>query len=418
MHCYSYQNNELYVEQCSIDNIIKNTGTPCYIYSKNHILYSLGEYQTALKSVKHKIHYAVKANSNLAILQILSKNNCGFDVVSLGEMVRVKNVAGSLKNTVFSGVAKTVEEIKFALKNNILCFNVESIPELERISKIAKELNIVANISIRVNPNVDPKTHPYIATGLKEHKFGIPIYKATETYSIAANLNNIDIYGISFHLGSQISTPQPYLDAITEVLNIKNELEKNNIIIKNINIGGGIGVSYDDKTHISISNFIETIKTKFKNEVKDICLQIEPGRSIVANAGLLITKIEYIKQNNEKNFAIVDAGMNDLLRPSLYGATHKIIPIKENNNNVLSKKYDIVGPVCETSDIFAKHLSMRISEGNIIAIESCGAYASSMSSNYNSRVNIPEVLIDGDNYHIIREKQPIENLFEHEKLLK
>lgn len=356
----------------------------------------------------------MKANSNISILSLLAKQGAGFDVVSQGELARVIAAGGDPKRTIFSGVGKTSSEIKYALTEGIFCFNVESEPELYRINKVAAELNTKATISIRVNPDVNAKTHPYISTGLKENKFGVKIEDAKSLYIKAQQLSHIVIKGVDCHIGSQILEIEPFLDSIDRMLLLVDELNELGIALSHINVGGGVGVQYNNEIPIMPENYVHAVARKV--EQHKLSLIFEPGRAIVANAGILITEVEYIKQNAEKNFAIVDTAMNDLSRPALYSAWHKVLPVTIQDG-LISKTYDIVGPICETGDFIGKERALAIREGDYLSIFSAGAYSFSMSSNYNSRPKSAEVLVDGDTDFLISKRQNLTELWQNEILI-
>lgn len=410
----NYKDDLLYVENLNLNSIAREFKTPTYVYSKQAIVNSFCEFKEAFSSYPHEICYAVKANSNIAILNILAKLNSGFDIVSGGELERVIAAGGDPHKIVFSGVGKTTEEIKLAIKHNIYCFNVESSAELARLDKIAKEENKTVNVSIRINPNIDPKSHPYISTGLKENKFGIEINEAISLYKKYSNSKNIKLEGIDCHIGSQIIESSPFLETVNKVLELYDLLTSFGIKINHLDIGGGLGVKYKDEDPISPKEFVRSIISAMGD--RKIKLIIEPGRSIVANAGLLLTKVEYIKRNSSKNFCIVDAAMNDLLRPALYQAWQEIVPTKIKN--IEEKVYDVVGPVCETGDFLGLERKFSIEQEDYLAILSSGAYGFCMSSNYNSRPMSAEVLIDGDKAHLIKERQTTKELFSNEHLIK
>jgi diaminopimelate decarboxylase len=409
---FHYQNNQLYVEQVKLQEIAKLYGTPTYIYSLSQLLANYQAFTQALSAQSHLICYSVKANSNIAVLNCLAKQGCGFDIVSLGELHRVLVAGGDAQKIVFSGVGKSVEDIRNALEIGIHCFNVESAQELDRIAQIAQEMNKIAPISIRVNPNVEANTHPYIATGLKMHKFGVDTQTALTLYQQAAGSKFLKIQGIDCHIGSQLTTLSPFLDALDEVLQLIDQLAAQGIAIHHLNLGGGLGICYQDETPPTIAAYAQALTQHLKN--RDVHLILEPGRAMVANTGILLTKVEYIKQTSEKNFAIVDAGMNDLIRPSLYNAWHEILPVSQHQ--AAENIYDIVGPVCETGDFFARGRSMIIKDQDLLAIMNAGAYGFTMSSNYNSRPRAAEVMVDKHQVHLIRDRESYTDLFKHEHL--
>ena len=407
-------NENFFIEDVDVKSIIKKFPTPSYVYSKQKIINNFENLESAFEEVDHLICFAVKANSNLAILNILAKNGAGFDIVSGGELKRVLAANGDPAKIVFSGVGKTKEEIKLAIENNILTFNVESEGELDRIQEIANAMNKKASISIRVNPNVDAKTHPYISTGLKENKFGVSEESAFDLYKKAQSLDAIEIKGIDCHIGSQITDLKPFEDSLKKLNKLVDKLEAEGINITHLDIGGGIGISYDNEKTIDLNKYAEIISKEIHG--KGLKLLLEPGRVITADAGVILTKVEYIKKTKDKNFAVIDAAMNDLMRPSLYEAFHKIINVSENKDE--ESKFDIVGPICETGDFIGKDRLMRAAPGNILVIMDTGAYAMSMSSNYNSRPRLFELMIDKQKIHIIREQESFDDLIRGEKILK
>ncbi len=407
-----FKNEKFHVENVPLETICETFGTPSYVYSKKSITESFDKLNSAFKKHDRLICFAVKANPNIAILNILANLGAGFDIVSGGELQRVIAAKGDPKKVVFSGIGKSTSEIKLALKYEILAFNVESEEELYRIQNIAKSMSKIANISIRVNPNVDAKTHPYISTGLKDNKFGVDEKKALDLYKVAMNMDSVLIKGIDCHIGSQITEIGPFVDAISKLINMVDTLALMNIEINHIDIGGGIGINYDDKDTITFDQYaaaISPILTKSKCKII-----FEPGRAVVGKSGVLLTKIEYIKKSESKNFAVIDAAMNDLMRPSLYNAHHKIINTSKNNE--INDTYDIVGPVCETGDFLGKNRGLSISPDNILAILDVGAYGMSMSSNYNSRLRPVELLIDNDKILEIRKREVFDDLIRGECL--
>jgi len=413
-HYFHYQNNQLFVENIEIAAIAAQFGTPTYIYSQCALLSNWQEFDQSLQGTPHRICYAVKANSNLAILNILAKQGCGFDIVSLGELERVLAAGGDPNKIVFSGVGKTTVEIERAIAVGISCFNVESESELERLQIIAKQYNKIIPIALRINPNIDAKTHPYIATGLHENKFGIEIEKAWPLcQKILTTLPNLKLIGIACHIGSQLMELQPIIEAIDCLDPLIQKLLKENISLQHINIGGGLGVQYQNETPPSIQEYTQTIRKKLEKYKLEIIL--EPGRTIVANTGILLTKIEYIKQTAHKNFAIVDAAMNDLMRPALYDAWQPIFSVFKKPH-VKENTYDVVGPVCESADFLGKNRLLAIEVNDLLAIGIAGAYGASMSSNYNSRPRAAEVLVDGDKMHLIRRREEIPDLFRLESI--
>jgi diaminopimelate decarboxylase len=409
---FNYKNNALFAEDVSVKTVAESVGTPAYIYSKCAIEEAFTAYFDAAGD-NDLICYAVKANSNIAVLNILSKLGAGFDIVSVGELERVIAAGGDPAKVVFSGVAKKSSEIARALDVGIHCFNVESEAELERIQQVAQSKGVQAPVSIRVNPDVDAKTHPYISTGLKENKFGIHISQVIDVYAKAQDMPNISIKGIDCHIGSQIIDPKPFIDALKRLLPVIEQLNGMGIELSHIDLGGGVGVQYDDETPPDVAAYIGKIKTLI--EPQGLGLILEPGRSIVANAGILVTEVEYLKDNGEKHFAIVDAAMNDLLRPALYQSWMRIEAVEQKAGE--AKDYDIVGPVCETGDFLGKHRSLVIESGDLLSVFSAGAYGFGMASNYNSRPKACEVMVDGDQFYEIRRRETFADLIEHETLL-
>ena len=414
MNYFEYRNGQLYAEDVDLTHIAATIGTPCYIYSRKTIERHWHAFNNALRNQSHLICYAVKANSNIALLNILARLGSGFDIVSGGELQRVLKAGGDPQKVVFSGVGKTAEEMRLALTTGIYCFNVESAAELEQLNSVATELGTVAPISLRINPDVDAKTHPYISTGLKDNKFGIGIDTALELYERASKMKAIKILGVDCHIGSQLTEVSPFADALERLLIIIDELDSRNIKIEHLDIGGGLGISYQDEAPPTPDEYADAIINKIKG--RNLKIILEPGRAIVGNAGILLTRILYLKHSESKNFAIIDAAMNDLLRPSLYKAWQNIIPVTPRNQGE-SKIYDIVGPVCETGDFLGKDRSLNIASGDLLAVCSSGAYGFSMSSNYNTRPRAAEVLVDGLDVHVIRKRETVEDLMAGEQLL-
>ena len=405
------ESSQYFIEDVKLTDIAQKFGTPAYVYSKKHILDQINFLQNALSDIDHLICFAVKANSNLSILKLFKDCGCGFDIVSGGELQRVLTVDSLNSKIVFSGVGKSVSEIEMALNNNILAFNVESEEELFRINDISQRLSKIAKVSIRVNPNVDAKTHPYISTGLKDNKFGIDETSAIKLYKKAAKLDHIKITGIDCHIGSQLTDLSPFEDAFIKLAFLIDELESNQIAIEHIDIGGGIGISYNNEDISPIDFYVQMIKKYLLKYNKKIIL--EPGRFLIGKAGLMLTNVEYIKKSEHKNFVLVDAAMNDLMRPSLYNAFHEVINLSntQDSNDI----FDIVGPICETGDFLAKDRNIKANQGDILAIMDAGAYGFSMSSNYNSRPRIPEVMVDKDEFYLIRERENFSDLIAHEE---
>lgn len=414
MDAFNYRDQELFIENCSVAEIIRQYGTPCYIYSHAALENAWDTFAQTLKPYRHQICYAVKANSNLAILNLLAGWGAGFDIVSIGELERVLAAGGDPHKIIFSGVAKKRDEIQRALSVGIYCFNVESVPELNRIQQIAQEQNTTAPIALRVNPNVSGNTHPYITTGLKKNKFGVSYEEAEAFYEYAAKLPNIRICGIAFHIGSQLADIAPFRAALGMILQLIDDLVARGISIKHLDVGGGLGVQYQDEQVPSINDYLQALLTEFGDRPQTLIFA--PGRVVVANSGILVTQVEYVKKTPEKNFAIVDAGMNDLLRPALYHAWHAVEPVKKRMINE-SDYYDIVGPVCETGDFLAKNRHLSLEAGDLLAVMTAGAYGFSMSSNYNSRTRPAEVMVVGDKSFLIRSRETIADLYSGEKKL-
>lgn len=410
MQHFHYQNNELYAEAVKLSDVVQQFSTPLYVYSEACLENNWQAFENALQGVNHLLCYAVKANSNLAILNFFAKKGAGFDIVSEGELVRVLKAGGDPKKIVFSGVGKREIEIKSALEANVGCFNVESVEELNRIESIAKQLQKIAPVSLRLNPDIDPKTHPYIATGLSSNKFGIEYTHAFALCSKIKNSSQLKLVGIDCHIGSQLTELTPFLEALDRLLECYETLNEAGIQIEHINMGGGLGVKYQNENPPTIQQYVTAIKEKIqKYPVK---LILEPGRIFLANSGLLLTRVEYIKKTAHKNFAIVDAGMNDLMRPALYSAWHDIIPL--NIHHAQGLLFDIVGPVCESADFLGKDRSLALESGDYLAICSAGAYGSSMASNYNSRPKPAEIFIQGEKFSVIRAREEITDLFKNE----
>ncbi len=414
MDHFNYQNNELFAEAVAVRDIVNQYGSPCYIYSRATLERHWLAFDQAFGDQAHLICYAVKANSNIAILNLLARLGSGFDIVSLGEMQRVLAAGGEANKIVFSGIGKREDEILAALKIGIRCFNIEVSGELDRINSLAGQLGVIAPISFRVNPDVDAKTHPYISTGLKENKFGIDINQALTEYQRAASMPNINVIGIDCHIGSQLTETKPFLDALDKILALVATLKDNGIHLHHLDLGGGLGIRYNNEQPPEPADYIKAILERLGKTEFEVLL--EPGRAIVGNAGVLVTQVEYLKPTAHKNFAIVDAAMNDLVRPSLYSAWQEIIPVNQIST-APDQQWDIVGPVCETGDFLGKERLLKVTPGDLLAIRSSGAYGFSMSSNYNSRPRVAELLVDGDRVHLIRERETIQQLWANEHLL-
>ncbi|MCB1649024.1 MAG: diaminopimelate decarboxylase [Pseudomonadales bacterium] len=415
MEPFVYQDHTLYAEQLSVAEIVRHHGTPCFIYSRAALEHNLAAYEAALTGTDHLTCFAVKANSNLAVLNVLARQGAGFDIVSGGELERVVRAGGDPGKVIFSGLGKTEAEIARALELGILCFNIESEPELERINAVAGRLGKRAPISLRVNPDVDAGTHPYISTGLKENKFGIAIDVAPEVYKRAAALPHIQVVGVDCHIGSQLTTIAPYLDAIDRLLVLVDELARHGIVIHHFDIGGGLGVNYRDETPPATGDFIRAVLDKIAG--RGMRLLLEPGRSICANAGIFVTRVEFLKHTSHKNFAIVDGAMNDLLRPALYSAWQKIIPVQEAAADAQTLEYDVVGPVCESADFLGKNRQLALAQGDLLAVRTAGAYGFVMSSNYNTRNRAAEIMVDGSTATVVRRRETLEDQLALEQVL-
>ena len=416
MDFFQYKNEQLYVEDLPVKQLAEEFGTPLYIYSRATLERHWHAFDSALGKHPHLICYAVKANSNIGILNVMAKLGSGFDIVSQGELERVLAAGGDASKVVFSGVAKSRAEIMRALEVGIRCFNVESVAELYHINQIAGEMEKIAPISLRVNPDVDAHTHPYISTGLKENKFGVSVNEAREVYKLAATLPHVKITGMDCHIGSQLTELQPFLDATDRLIRLMEQLKEDGIKLKHLDLGGGLGVTYTDEMPPHPSNYATALLNKLK-DYEDLEIILEPGRAIAANAGILVAKVQYLKSNESRNFAITDTGMNDMIRPALYEAYMNIIEI----DRTLGREkaiYDVVGPVCETSDFLGKQRELAIAEGDYIAQRSAGAYGASMSSNYNSRPRTAEVLVDGNKAHLIRRRENLSELWALESIAK
>jgi diaminopimelate decarboxylase len=417
MDYFNYRKDELFVEEIAVQDIVYTYGSPCYIYSRATLERHWQAFDRAFSDYPHLICYAVKANSNIALLNVLARLGSGFDIVSIGELKRVIAAGGDPKKIVFSGVGKREDEILSALKLGIRCFNIEVSGELDRINLLAGQLGVIAPVSFRVNPDVDAKTHPYISTGLKENKFGIDIQQALTEYRRAATMDNIQVIGIDCHIGSQLTETKPFLDALDRVLELVALLKSEGIALHHLDLGGGLGIRYKNEEPPEPLDYIQAVLKRLDS--REFEIMMEPGRAIVGNAGILVTQVEYLKPTANKNFAIVDAAMNDLVRPALYNAWQDIIPVnlKPRNAATIDVLWDIVGPVCETGDFLGKDRMLMLETGDLLAIRSSGAYGFSMSSNYNSRPRAAELMVDGNQLHLIRERETIEQLWAGEHLL-
>jgi diaminopimelate decarboxylase len=413
VNSFTLKNNHLHVEKRALADIAREFSTPCYVYSKDALTQAFTNFSAGFADCSHLVCFAVKANPNLAILNLFARLGAGFDIVSGGELARVLTAGGDPKKVVFSGVGKTEAEMQAALNAGIFCFNVESASELKRLNQVALSMGKVAPVSLRVNPNVDAKTHPYISTGLKNNKFGVAYEEALGIYEQAAGMPGIAIHGVDCHIGSQITELSPFLDAFDRVLALVDALAARGIAVQHIDAGGGIGIAYQGETPPEFSVYAAAMRAKIAG--RDIKLVFEPGRALVGNAGVLLTKVEYLKHTEAKNFAIVDAAMNDLMRPALYDAYHDIQAVSPREG--VATNYEIVGPVCETGDFLGHDRHLNLQEGDVLAIMSAGAYGMSMASNYNTRGRAAEVMVDGDACHLIRQREQISDLFALEKIL-
>ncbi|WP_120994342.1 diaminopimelate decarboxylase [Stutzerimonas urumqiensis] len=413
MEAFSYRDGQLFAEGVALSAIAERFGTPTYVYSRAHIAAQYHAYADALDGMPHLVCFAVKANSNLGVLNLLARLGAGFDIVSRGELERVLAAGGKADRIVFSGVGKTRDDMRRALEIGVHCFNVESRDELERLQQVAAQMGTRAPVSLRVNPDVDAGTHPYISTGLKENKFGIGIDEALEVYRRAAALPNLEVVGVDCHIGSQLTSLPPFLDALDRLLLLIDRLAEDGVQIRHLDLGGGLGVRYRDEQPPLASDYIQAVRERLAG--RDLALVFEPGRSIVANAGVLLTRVEYLKHTEHKDFAIVDAAMNDLIRPALYQAWMDVVAVRPRDG--AARAYDIVGPICETGDFLAKDRSLALAEGDLLAVRSAGAYGFVMSSNYNTRGRAAEVLVDGEHAHEVRRRETLESLYAGESLL-
>lgn len=413
MEAFNYRDGELYAEGVALSALARRFGTPTYIYSRAHIEAQYRAYTDALAGTPHLVCFAVKANSNLGVLNVLARLGAGFDIVSSGELERVLAAGGDPSRIVFSGVGKSRDDMRRALEVGVHCFNVESSVELERLQKVAAELGVKAPVSLRVNPDVDAGTHPYISTGLRENKFGIDIEQAEAVYARAAELPNLEVIGVDCHIGSQLTTLDPFLDALDRLLLLVDKLTARGITIKHLDLGGGLGVQYRDEQPPLAGDYIAAVRKRLAG--RDLSLVFEPGRFIVANAGVLLTQVEYLKHTEHKDFAIVDAAMNDLIRPALYQAWMDVSPVQPREGQ--ARCYDLVGPICETGDFLAKERDLVLEEGDLLAVRSAGAYGFVMSSNYNTRGRAAEVMVDGEQAYEVRRRETIQELYAGESLL-
>jgi len=413
MSAFQLRNGRLQAESVPLDEIARRHGTPCYVYSRAALEAAFRAFTAPLAGRDHLVCYALKANSNLGVLDVLARLGAGFDIVSGGELARVRAAGGDPHKVVFSGVGKTEAEIRDALAAGILCFNVESPAELARIERVAGQVTARAPVSLRVNPDVDPKTHPYISTGLKENKFGIAYEEALPLYRKAAGSPSLRVVGIDFHIGSQLTDAAPFVAALDRVLALVDALAKRGIALQHLDLGGGLGIRYRDEQPPPPADYLGPLLARLAGRTEKILL--EPGRALVGNAGVLLTRVEYMKHGADRNFAVVDAAMNDLLRPALYDAWHEIVPVVPRD--AAPQQYDVVGPVCETADFLGRGRSLALAEGDLLAVLSAGAYGMTMSSNYNTRPRVPEVLVDGTAVHLVRERETVPALFASERRL-
>jgi len=409
LNTFSFKNKALYAESVAVTDLMEQYGSPLYIYSRSQIASNWQQFNQAFGDHPHLICYAVKANSNLGVLNVLAKLGSGFDIVSIGELERVIAAGGKPGRCVFSGVSKTETEIQRALELGIYCFNVESAAELDRVESVAKLMSTKAPISIRVNPDVDANTHPYIATGLKENKFGVSIDRALALYKKAEFSKHLDVFGLDYHIGSQITEVSPFIEALEKALELISQLKAEGIKMSHIDIGGGVGIAYNEEKTINIEKYVQSVLDK----VGDLEVILEPGRAIVGNAGIFVTQVEYLKQSGVKSFAIIDGAMNDLQRPSLYGSYHQAIAVEDNLKGI-KDTWDLVGPICETGDFLAKDRELTLEQGDYIALMSAGAYGFVLSSNYNSRPRVAEVMVSGSNHTLVRKRETVGSLFENE----
>ena len=416
MTFFNYHGGVLHAEQVSLTKVAEQMGTPCYVYSRAAFEQQWRNLDDAFGDHPHIICYAVKANSNLAVLNVLARMGSGFDIVSAGELRRVLLAGGDPDKVVFSGVAKSRAELAYVIENKIRCINVESMAELERVQRIAQELDTIANIAIRVNPDVDAQTHPYIATGLEQSKFGVAMADALATYRTAAAMPHVRVYSLACHIGSQITKLSPFSDAVERVLDLVVQLAADGIQLHQLDLGGGLGIDYQGEQPPSAAAYVNALLDQLRSHNISLPVAIEPGRYIAGNSGVLLTRVEYLKHNLNKSFAVVDAGMNDLLRPSLYQAFHEIVCV-EQKPEIGTHCYDVVGPVCESSDVLGCDRQLQITSGDVLAICSAGAYGFVMASNYNSRARPPEIMVDGNEVHIVRRRETIEELTQAEAVL-
>jgi diaminopimelate decarboxylase len=413
MNAFALNNGQLHVESVPLSEIAARFGTPCYVYSRSALNIALDEFLHELAGHDSLVCYAVKSNSSLAVLDVFARRGAGFDIVSIGELKRALAVGADPQKIVFSGVGKSAAEMAFALSTGIFCFNVESGPELDRLNAVAGELGKKAPISLRVNPDVDAKTHPYISTGLKENKFGVAYENALKIYQHAASLPNIEVTGIDCHIGSQLLDPAPFAEALDKLLQLIDQLVAAGILLHHIDVGGGLGIRYSDEEAPTVHSYLHPLLQELKG--RQLKILLEPGRRLVGNAGVLLTTVEYLKPGEAKNFAIVDAAMNDLARPALYEAWHDIVPVVPRSRE--PRNWEIVGPICESSDFLGHNRRLSLEPGDLLAVMSAGAYGMAMSSNYNTRPRVAEVMVDGSQVYLIRRRETVEELYALESLL-
>lgn len=416
MDHFNYKDGELFAEETPVREIAQLYGTPLFIYSRATLERHWHAFNRAFGDYPHEIYYAVKANGNLAVLGVLAQLGCGFDIVSGGELKRVLAAGGDVRKVIFSGVGKLHWEIELALEAGIACFNIESMGELERIAQIADTKGMNARISVRINPDVDPKTHPYISTGLKHNKFGVSIERASDCYDFANTHPNLTVHGVACHIGSQLTDTAPYADAMDRVLGFVQSLQDKGIEIKVIDFGGGLGVKYKDESPPLPDEYWQVLHARIQAHGMNIPVAIEPGRAMIGNAGILVARIEYLKKGGAANFCVVDTAMNDLIRPALYSAYHEIINVQENPDTS-KETYDVVGPVCESADFLGKERALSVAVNDLLAIRTAGAYCFSLSSNYNARARAAEVMVDGDTVHLVRKREAIEDMYSLESLI-
>ena len=409
---YSYRNGVLHAEEAPLDDIARRFGTPCYVYSRAAVEAAYDEFARALQGHDALVCYSVKANSSLALLALLARRGAGFDIVSAGELARVLAAGGDPAKILFSGVGKATDEIRLALESRVGCLNLESEAELARVDRVARSLGRRAPVAFRVNPDIDAKTHPYISTGLRDNKFGVAHADAERLYRHAATLAGIELVGIGCHIGSQLTGSAPFAEAARRVAELASRLQAAGIVLRHIDVGGGIGIRYKDEAPEPVGRFLEAALRALAGRKETVI--VDPGRSIVGNAGVLLTRVEYVKPGEPRSFLVVDAAMNDLIRPALYGAWHEVRPVRESSAE--GAVYDVVGPVCESADFLAKGRRLTAAEGDLLAVMSAGAYGMCMSSNYNSRPRAAEVLVDGATVHLVRRRESVQDLFAHESI--